>query len=130
MATLPQFSTSQTGPKPVLVQIEEQYNKRIDDDIGKLVDCFTDIVKVGEVRCLCKISRVVMVVDIDGSLPEQRQGQVQSGSRRIPDREPVCTDCEIVRIITIAHWRAEAKLAAQRHQDINNITADQIRKID
>ncbi|CAO3615613.1 unnamed protein product [Mucor fragilis] len=48
MATLPQFSTSQTGPKPVLVQIEEQYNKRIDDDIGKLVDCFTDIVKVGE----------------------------------------------------------------------------------
>ncbi|KAK4520439.1 general negative regulator of transcription subunit 5 [Mucor velutinosus] len=48
MATLPQFSTSQTGPKPVLVQIEDQYNKRIDDDIGKLVDCFTDIVKVGE----------------------------------------------------------------------------------
>lgn len=49
MATLPQFSTSQTGLKPVLVQIEDQYNKRIDDDIGKLVDCFTDIVKVGEV---------------------------------------------------------------------------------
>ncbi|CAO0792315.1 unnamed protein product [Mucor circinelloides] len=48
MATLPQFSTSQTGLKPVLVQIEDQYNKRIDDDIGKLVDCFTDIVKVGE----------------------------------------------------------------------------------
>lgn len=49
MATLPQFNTTQTGPRPVLLQIEDQYNKRIDDDVGKLVDCFTDIVKVGEV---------------------------------------------------------------------------------
>ncbi|KAF1804379.1 hypothetical protein FB192DRAFT_1279700 [Mucor lusitanicus] len=54
MATLPQFNTSQTGPKPVLVQIEDQYNKRIDDDIGKLVDCFTDIVKVGEIVRSCE----------------------------------------------------------------------------
>ncbi|KAI8644572.1 surfeit locus protein 5 subunit 22 of mediator complex-domain-containing protein [Parasitella parasitica] len=48
MATLPQFNTTQTGPRPVLLQIEDQYNKRIDDDVGKLIDCFTDIVKVGE----------------------------------------------------------------------------------
>lgn len=40
--------TTQTGPRPVLLQIEDQYNKRIDDDVTKLVDCFTDIVKVGE----------------------------------------------------------------------------------
>ncbi|CAO3644212.1 unnamed protein product [Mucor hiemalis] len=46
MATLP--FTTQTGPRPVLLQIENQYNKRIDDDVAKLVDCFTDIVKVGE----------------------------------------------------------------------------------
>ncbi|CEP07639.1 hypothetical protein [Parasitella parasitica] len=48
MATLPQFNTSHTGPRPVSLQIEDQYNKRIDDDVGKLIDCFTDIVKVGE----------------------------------------------------------------------------------
>jgi hypothetical protein len=49
MATLPQFSAQTSAPKPVLLQIEDQYNKRIDDDISKLVDCFSDIVKVGEV---------------------------------------------------------------------------------
>lgn len=43
------FAAAQTGPRPVLLQIEDQFNKRIDDDVGKLVDCFTDIVKVGEV---------------------------------------------------------------------------------
>lgn len=48
MAALP--FTTQTGPRPVLLQIEDQYNKRIDDDVTKLVDCFTDIVKVGEVK--------------------------------------------------------------------------------
>ena len=32
-----------------LIHAEDQYNKRIDDDIAKLVDCFTDIVRVGEV---------------------------------------------------------------------------------
>ncbi|KAI8095384.1 surfeit locus protein 5 subunit 22 of mediator complex-domain-containing protein [Thamnidium elegans] len=42
------FAATQTGPRPVLLQIEDQFNKRIDDDVGKLVDCFTDIVKVGE----------------------------------------------------------------------------------
>ncbi|KAI9362881.1 surfeit locus protein 5 subunit 22 of mediator complex-domain-containing protein [Pilaira anomala] len=42
------FAAAQTGPRPVLLQIEDQFNKRIDDDVGKLVDCFTDIVKVGE----------------------------------------------------------------------------------
>lgn len=50
MATLPQFQQQQTGPKPVLLHIEDQINKRIDDDVAKLVDCFTDIVKVGDVR--------------------------------------------------------------------------------
>jgi hypothetical protein len=50
MTTLPQFSSSNnTNVRPVLLQIEDQYNKRIDDDIAKLVDCFADIVKVGEV---------------------------------------------------------------------------------
>lgn len=43
------FAATQTGPRPVLLQIEDQFNKRIDDDVVKLVDCFTDIVKVGEV---------------------------------------------------------------------------------
>ncbi|KAI9274957.1 surfeit locus protein 5 subunit 22 of mediator complex-domain-containing protein [Helicostylum pulchrum] len=42
------FAATQTGPRPVLLQIEDQFNKRIDDDVGKLVDCFSDIVKVGE----------------------------------------------------------------------------------
>jgi hypothetical protein len=49
MTTLPPFAASQTGPRPVLLQIEDQFNKRIDDDVAKLVDCFTDIIKVGEV---------------------------------------------------------------------------------
>ena len=35
--------------RQTLINAEEQYNKRIDDDISKLVDCFTDIVRVGEV---------------------------------------------------------------------------------
>ncbi|KAI8379606.1 uncharacterized protein BYT42DRAFT_593628 [Radiomyces spectabilis] len=39
-----------TAARPMLLQIEDQYNKRIDDDVAKLVDCFADIVKVGEVR--------------------------------------------------------------------------------
>ncbi|KAI8983894.1 surfeit locus protein 5 subunit 22 of mediator complex-domain-containing protein [Pilobolus umbonatus] len=41
-------SNTQTGPRSVLLQIEDQYNKRIDDDVAKLVDCFVDVVKVGE----------------------------------------------------------------------------------
>jgi hypothetical protein len=50
MTTLPQFSSSNnSNVRSVLLQIEDQYNKRIDDDIAKLVDCFADIVKVGEV---------------------------------------------------------------------------------
>lgn len=73
MATLPQFNTTQTGPRPVLLQIEDQYNKRIDDDIGKLVDCFTDIVKVGEVIIIfvqgIKIYNIFIRLTI-----EQRQG--------------------------------------------------------
>jgi hypothetical protein len=73
MATLPQFNTTQTGPRPVLLQIEDQYNKRIDDDIGKLVDCFTDIVKVGEVMIIfvqgIKIYNIFIRLTI-----EQRQG--------------------------------------------------------
>lgn len=56
MATLP--FTTQTGPRPVLLQIEDQYNKRIDDDVAKLVDCFTDIVKVGEVTTVETTSEI------------------------------------------------------------------------
>lgn len=52
MTSLPPFSATQTGPRPVLLQIEEQFNKRIDEDVGKLVDCFSDIVKVGEVKSM------------------------------------------------------------------------------
>ncbi|KAI8368596.1 surfeit locus protein 5 subunit 22 of mediator complex-domain-containing protein [Choanephora cucurbitarum] len=49
MTTLPPFGHSATTvPRPVLLQIEDQYNKRIDDDVAKLVDCFTDVVKVSE----------------------------------------------------------------------------------
>lgn len=61
MATLPQFNTTQTGPRPVLLQIEDQYNKRIDDDVGKLVDCFTDIVKVGEVIII-----IIIIIIVQG----------------------------------------------------------------
>ncbi|KAG0166182.1 Mediator of RNA polymerase II transcription subunit 22 [Apophysomyces sp. BC1034] len=49
MASLPPFmNTAQSSARPMLLQIEDKYNKRIDDDIAKLVDCFADIVKVGE----------------------------------------------------------------------------------
>ncbi|KAF7731819.1 Mediator of RNA polymerase II transcription subunit 22 [Apophysomyces ossiformis] len=49
MATLPPFSNvTPSSTRPMLLQIEDKYNKRIDDDIAKLVDCFADIVKVGE----------------------------------------------------------------------------------
>ncbi|KAI9028254.1 surfeit locus protein 5 subunit 22 of mediator complex-domain-containing protein [Phycomyces nitens] len=44
----PFMNQSQSGPRSVLLQVEDQYNKRIDDDIAKLVDCFADIIKVGE----------------------------------------------------------------------------------
>lgn len=36
--------------RSTLLSMEDQYNKRIDDDISKLVDCFADIVKIGEVK--------------------------------------------------------------------------------
>ncbi|KAI9305288.1 surfeit locus protein 5 subunit 22 of mediator complex-domain-containing protein [Cunninghamella echinulata] len=35
--------------RSTLLSVEDQYNKRIDDDISKLVDCFADIVKIGEI---------------------------------------------------------------------------------
>jgi hypothetical protein len=42
---------SQLGSnKPILVQLEEQYTKRVDDDVLKLVDSFADIIRVTEVR--------------------------------------------------------------------------------
>jgi hypothetical protein len=37
------------GNKPILLQLEEQYTKRVDDDVLKLVDSFADIVRVTEV---------------------------------------------------------------------------------
>lgn len=40
----------QTTTRSMLQHMEDQYNKRIDDDITKLVDCYSDIVKIGEVR--------------------------------------------------------------------------------
>lgn len=56
------FAATQTGPRPVLLQIEDQFNKRIDDDVGKLVDCFSDIVKVGEVSVYKKsLGRVYLL---------------------------------------------------------------------
>ncbi|ORX55794.1 SURF5-domain-containing protein [Hesseltinella vesiculosa] len=42
-------NAASTSSRPVLIHMEDQYNKRIDDDISKLVDCFTDIVKAGEI---------------------------------------------------------------------------------
>ncbi|KAI8073211.1 surfeit locus protein 5 subunit 22 of mediator complex-domain-containing protein [Gongronella butleri] len=42
-------ASSGTSSRPVLQHMEDQYNKRIDDDISKLVDCFTEIVKTGEI---------------------------------------------------------------------------------
>jgi hypothetical protein len=37
------------GSKPILLQLEEQYTKRVDDDVLKLVDSFADIIRVAEV---------------------------------------------------------------------------------
>lgn len=48
MATAPHLG-SQASARQKLLHIEDQYNKRIDDDVAKLVDCFTDIIRVGEV---------------------------------------------------------------------------------
>lgn len=42
-------ASQQTTTRPMLQHMEDQYNKRIDDDITKLVDCFSDIIKIGEV---------------------------------------------------------------------------------
>ncbi|KAI8338996.1 surfeit locus protein 5 subunit 22 of mediator complex-domain-containing protein [Chlamydoabsidia padenii] len=41
---------SQTTTRSMLQHMEDQYNKRIDDDISKLVDCYNDIVKIGEIN--------------------------------------------------------------------------------
>ncbi|GAB5592470.1 hypothetical protein Unana1_07370 [Umbelopsis nana] len=42
---------SQLGSnKPILVQLEEQYTKRVDDDVLKLVDSFADIIRVTEIE--------------------------------------------------------------------------------
>ncbi|KAI9279959.1 surfeit locus protein 5 subunit 22 of mediator complex-domain-containing protein [Umbelopsis sp. AD052] len=38
------------GNKPILLQLEEQYTKRVDDDVLKLVDSFADIVRVTEIE--------------------------------------------------------------------------------
>jgi hypothetical protein len=38
------------GNKPILLQLEEQYTKRVDDDVLKLVDSFADIIRVTEVN--------------------------------------------------------------------------------
>ncbi|ORZ24055.1 hypothetical protein BCR42DRAFT_316732 [Absidia repens] len=43
-------ASQQSATRPMLQHMEDQYNKRIDDDITKLVDCFSDIIKIGEVR--------------------------------------------------------------------------------
>ncbi|KAI9258565.1 surfeit locus protein 5 subunit 22 of mediator complex-domain-containing protein [Sporodiniella umbellata] len=49
MASIPPFhSSNKSAPRPFLDQVEDQYNKRIDDDVSKLVDCYTDIVRIGE----------------------------------------------------------------------------------
>ncbi|SAM09471.1 hypothetical protein [Absidia glauca] len=42
-------SAPQTTSRSMLQHMEDQYNKRIDDDISKLVDCYSDIVKIGEI---------------------------------------------------------------------------------
>ncbi|KAG2186068.1 hypothetical protein INT43_002506 [Umbelopsis isabellina] len=36
--------------KPILLQLEEQYTKRVDDDVLKLVDSFADIIRVTEIE--------------------------------------------------------------------------------
>ncbi|CAM0135039.1 unnamed protein product [Umbelopsis sp. WA50703] len=38
------------GSKPILLQLEEQYTKRVDDDVLKLVDSFADIIRVAEIE--------------------------------------------------------------------------------
>ncbi|CAO3666572.1 unnamed protein product [Umbelopsis vinacea] len=38
------------GNKPILLQLEEQYTKRVDDDVLKLVDSFADIIRVTEIE--------------------------------------------------------------------------------
>ncbi|CAO3679872.1 unnamed protein product [Rhizopus stolonifer] len=49
MTSIPPFHPStKSAPRPFLAQVENQYNKRIDDDVAKLVDCYTDIVRIGE----------------------------------------------------------------------------------
>ncbi|KAH8549591.1 hypothetical protein BGW37DRAFT_428893 [Umbelopsis sp. PMI_123] len=53
MAGLPPQHTNPAqlgGNKPILLQLEEQYSKRVDDDVLKLVDSFADIVRVTEIR--------------------------------------------------------------------------------
>ncbi|CAO3699624.1 hypothetical protein G6F70_008989 [Rhizopus microsporus] len=49
MTTIPPFhNPTKSAPRPFLAQVDDQLNKRIDDDTAKLVDCFTDIVRIGE----------------------------------------------------------------------------------
>ncbi|KAI9263106.1 surfeit locus protein 5 subunit 22 of mediator complex-domain-containing protein [Phascolomyces articulosus] len=48
MASTNKGTPSTTSARQALINAEEQYNKRIDDDISKLVDCFTDIVRVAD----------------------------------------------------------------------------------
>ncbi|KAI8577443.1 hypothetical protein K450DRAFT_251662 [Umbelopsis ramanniana AG] len=53
MAGLPPQHTNPAqlgGNKPILLQLEEQYTKRVDDDVLKLVDSFADIVRVTEIE--------------------------------------------------------------------------------
>jgi hypothetical protein len=52
MAGLPLQHTNPAqlgGNKPILLQLEEHYTKRVDDDVLKLVDSFADITRVTEV---------------------------------------------------------------------------------
>lgn len=58
MASLPQAGSNpaaQASSRSRLLTIEDQFNKRIDDDIAKLIDCFADIVRIGEVHTIKSI---------------------------------------------------------------------------
>ncbi|KAL1930230.1 hypothetical protein VTP01DRAFT_1384 [Rhizomucor pusillus] len=85
MASLPQAGSNpaaQASSRSRLLTIEDQFNKRIDDDIAKLIDCFADIVRIGENRDKDKFR-----VAEEGYQIESQSAQIVRGSNNTQNEE-------------------------------------------
>ncbi|KAI7874200.1 hypothetical protein K492DRAFT_138148 [Lichtheimia hyalospora FSU 10163] len=87
-----------SSARQTLIQAEEQYNKRIDDDVAKLVDCFSDIVRVGEVRStesllslITELKQHLLLNDTDTLSQLMKQRTTALDTQREEIKNTICT---------------------------------------